>query len=142
ARKRRTIGRRRRTELMFQVATLSGMDFGGFEAAGTYVPQEPGASPSRRVIEARGLLVRRASHGAAVGVPVRLHAAVEIGQRLAALVAERPPGEFQRDDAVHAERAKILAHLAPGDQRPDLSPEPQAERASAALGLLARFVGV
>ena len=47
-----------------------------------------------------------------------------------------------RGDAVDAEGAEIVAHLAPGDQRPDLAPEPQAERPHVARRAAARFVAV
>ena len=54
------------------------------------------------------------------------HCAVEIGQGLAALGAERRAAIVHCCDPVEAEHAEIVAQFAPGDQRPYLAPEPQA----------------
>src|SRR5690606_5238612 len=62
------------------------------------------------------------------GIFAQFHAAVEIGELAAAFGPEGAAGGRQVADAVDAEGAEIVAHLAPCHQRPDLAPEPQAER--------------
>src|SRR5690606_29070366 len=57
-----------------------------------------------------------------------LHGTVEIGELLAPLPLEDEAGSNDRSDAIDAEGAEIVAHLAPGNQCPHLAPEPRAER--------------
>ena len=52
------------------------------------------------------------------------------------------PAIDHRGDPVDAEGAEIVAHLAPGDQRPHLAPEPQAERPDVARGAAAGLVRI
>src|SRR5690606_4766256 len=75
------------------------------------------------------------SAGATWGVAgpfAAFHGAVEVGELLAALWFVVASRRHDGRDAVDAEGAEIRAHLAPGNQRPDLAPEPEAERAHVA----------
>ena len=71
-----------------------------------------------------------------------LHAAVKIGEQLAAFRLEGAAGMNDRRDAVDAEGAEIVAQLAPGGERPHLAPEPQAERAHVAAAAAAQLVAI
>src|SRR5687768_11881584 len=91
--------------------------------------------PRAWLIPARGGNGRSISAGAVgrvAGPFAALHGAVEIGELLAAFGLVGAAGHHDRCDAVDAEGAEVGAHLAPGDQRPDLAPEPEAERAHVA----------
>src|SRR5690606_35078666 len=63
----------------------------------------------------------------------QFHEAVEIRQRLAAFRPEETTSVARFHDAVGAECAEGVAQFAPADNRPDLAPEPKAERANITL---------
>src|SRR5690606_36741143 len=64
------------------------------------------------------------------------------GQLLAPLGTERPARILKDDNAIEPEGAEALPQLAPADERPDLAPEPEAQRADGALGDVLLLVAV
>ena len=62
------------------------------------------------------------------------HGAIKVGQCFAAFEAEGCAVVFQLRNSVEAKHTKIVAQLAPGNERPHLAPKPQAERSNASFG--------
>src|SRR5690606_34905979 len=72
----------------------------------------------------------------------KLHAAVEIRKLLAPFRPKRSACIIHDNDPVEPERAEAFPQFAPPDQRPDLAPEPQSQRANIALGYVALLVAI